>query len=108
VPKSSYTDIPRGGVPAVPPTRFAAGTSRVQSMWRGTAATPLLTPTQAHPRPPRPPQQGGKAAAQTILAMRATGDFSRASTRQYERAWMRAYGHDFGYVRARSLPCWPL
>jgi len=40
--------------------------------------------------------------------MRATGDFSRASTRQYERAWMRAYGHDFGYVRARSLPCWLL
>ena len=33
--------------------------------------------------------------------MRKTGDYSRASTRQYERAWMRAYGHDFSYVRAR-------
>ena len=38
---------------------------------------------------------GGKAAAESLLAMRATGDFSAASTRQYERAWMRLYGHDF-------------
>ena len=45
--------------------------------------------------------QGGKAAAEAMLAMRKTGDYSRASTRQYERAWMRAYGHDFSYVRAR-------
>ena len=44
-------------------------------------------------------RQGGKTAAETILAMRKTGDFSSASTRRYERAWMRAYGHDFSYVR---------
>jgi menaquinone-9 beta-reductase len=28
---------------------------------------------------------GGKAAAQTVLAMRATGDFSKRSCKQYER-----------------------
>jgi menaquinone-9 beta-reductase len=28
---------------------------------------------------------GGKAAAQTILAMRRTGDFSKQSCKQYER-----------------------
>lgn len=41
--------------------------------------------------------------------MRKTGNYTRASTRQYERAWMRAYGHDFIYVRTHmscmSLPC---
>ncbi|KAK9830972.1 hypothetical protein WJX81_004131 [Elliptochloris bilobata] len=42
---------------------------------------------------------GGKAAAATIMAMRKTGNFSRASTCQYERAWMRAYGHDFAYSK---------
>ncbi len=28
--------------------------------------------------------QGGKAAAETILDMRATGDFSRQSTKEYD------------------------
>ncbi|KAK9809673.1 hypothetical protein WJX73_003046 [Symbiochloris irregularis] len=38
---------------------------------------------------------GGKAAAQTILVMRSTGNFSRAATQGYEQRWMKAYGHDF-------------
>lgn len=38
---------------------------------------------------------GGKAAAESILAMRRTGDYSKASCRQYERKWMSLYGHDF-------------
>lgn len=38
---------------------------------------------------------GGKAAAETLLDMRITGDFSKQSCRQYERRWVRAYGHDF-------------
>lgn len=38
---------------------------------------------------------GGKAAAETLLDMRASGDFSKASTRQYERRWMQMFGHDF-------------
>lgn len=38
---------------------------------------------------------GGKAAAQTLLGMRETGDYSKASTRQYERLWMQSFGHDF-------------
>lgn len=38
---------------------------------------------------------GGRAAADTILDMRKTGDFSKASCKQYERRWIRAYGHDF-------------
>ncbi len=43
--------------------------------------------------------QGGKAAAQTILDMRAAGDYSKLSTRIYEQRWMKAFGHDFAYVR---------
>lgn len=38
---------------------------------------------------------GGKAAAETILDMRRTGDFSAASCKQYERRWMSLFGHDF-------------
>ncbi|KAL6749979.1 hypothetical protein V8C86DRAFT_2824776 [Haematococcus lacustris] len=38
---------------------------------------------------------GGKAAAQTMLDMRRTGDFSKQSCRQYERRWFKAFGHDF-------------
>eukprot|EP00878_Enallax_costatus_P002001 GHUV01002165.1.p1 GENE.GHUV01002165.1~~GHUV01002165.1.p1 ORF type:complete len:505 (+),score=139.44 GHUV01002165.1:44-1516(+) len=38
---------------------------------------------------------GGKAAAQTLLDMRSTGDYSKASTRQYERRWKELFGHDF-------------
>ncbi len=38
---------------------------------------------------------GGRAAAETLLDMRATGDFSKASTAQYTRRWMKAFGHDF-------------
>ena len=44
-------------------------------------------------------EQGGKAAAQTILDMRAAGDYSKASTRVYEQRWMQLFGHDFAYVR---------
>jgi hypothetical protein len=43
---------------------------------------------------------GGKAAAEALLAMRATGDFSSASTRQYELKWKELYGHDFWMSRA--------
>lgn len=35
---------------------------------------------------------GGRAAADAILACRSTGDYSRYSTRQYERKWMELYG----------------
>jgi flavin-dependent dehydrogenase len=38
---------------------------------------------------------GGKAAAETILRMRETGDFSKRSTRQYQKRWMQLFGHDF-------------
>lgn len=38
---------------------------------------------------------GGKAAAQNILDMKQTGDYSKLSTRGYERNWIKAYGHDF-------------
>ncbi|GLI68448.1 hypothetical protein VaNZ11_012869 [Volvox africanus] len=43
---------------------------------------------------------GGKAAAETILAMRQTGDFSARSTRQYESKWRALYGHDFWMSKA--------
>ena len=33
--------------------------------------------------------------------MRATGDYSQQSTKEYERRWKAAYGHDFHMV----LPC---
>jgi hypothetical protein len=38
---------------------------------------------------------GGQAAADTLLDMRSTGDFSKASTAVYQRRWMAKYGHDF-------------
>ena len=47
--------------------------------------------------------QGGKAAAETILDMRATGDFSKASCREYARRWYRDFGYDFNNVR-QPLP----
>lgn len=43
---------------------------------------------------------GGKAAAQTMLAMINTGDFSKQSTKEYEKRWKQLYGHDFGMSRA--------
>jgi hypothetical protein len=42
---------------------------------------------------------GGKAAAEVLLACREAGDFSRRSTRLYERRWMEVFGHDFKLVR---------
>ena len=42
--------------------------------------------------------QGGKAAAETAISMQATGDYSAASTVQYERKWNQLYGYDFGKV----------
>lgn len=42
--------------------------------------------------------QGGKAAAETILDMRATGDFSKASCKEYARRWNAAFGYDFSNV----------
>ncbi|DBB08196.1 hypothetical protein WJX82_008398 [Trebouxia sp. C0006] len=43
---------------------------------------------------------GGKAAAETAISMRATGDYSAASTSQYEHKWNHLYGYDFGKSRA--------
>ncbi len=42
--------------------------------------------------------QGGKAAAETAVSMQATGDYSAASTSQYEQKWNHLYGYDFGKV----------
>lgn len=47
--------------------------------------------------------QGGKAAAETAISMQATGDFSAASTSQYERKWNHLYGYDFGKVSVQFL-----
>ena len=41
---------------------------------------------------------GGKAAAEVLLACREAGDYSRRSTRLYERRWMELFGHDFKLV----------
>lgn len=49
--------------------------------------------------------QGGKSAADTILDMRASGDYSSRSTKEYQRRWMKAYGHDFHMVPASRPPC---
>ncbi|PSC69140.1 CMF receptor CMFR1 [Micractinium conductrix] len=38
---------------------------------------------------------GGKAAAEVLLQCREAGDFSKRSTRLYERRWMELFGHDF-------------
>ncbi len=43
-------------------------------------------------------RQGGKAAAETILEMKESGDFSAYSTRVYQERWMKLFGHDFAYV----------
>jgi len=48
--------------------------------------------------------QGGKAAAETILDMRATGDYSKQSTKEYERRWIQEFGHDFHMVRTQLSP----
>ena len=48
--------------------------------------------------------QGGKAAAQTILDMKRTGDFSSKSTAVYERRWMELFGYDFAFVRLSFSP----
>ena len=42
---------------------------------------------------------GGKAAAETLLEMKDSGDYSAEATRMYYHKWMKAYGHDFGMVR---------
>jgi hypothetical protein len=69
------------------------------------AHPPTLHPP---PHPPTPPpgegihtaMMGGKAAAETLLELRAAGDFSAANTSRYERRWKEAYGHDFGMSTA--------
>eukprot|EP01025_Chloroclados_australasicus_P014356 TRINITY_DN1671_c0_g1_i1.p1 TRINITY_DN1671_c0_g1~~TRINITY_DN1671_c0_g1_i1.p1 ORF type:complete len:510 (-),score=63.81 TRINITY_DN1671_c0_g1_i1:358-1845(-) len=43
---------------------------------------------------------GGKAAAETLVLCRSTGDFTKASLKQYRDKWMKAYGHDFGMSTA--------
>ena len=42
--------------------------------------------------------QGGKSAAETILDMRVTGDFSKKSTKEYQRRWNSLFGYDFKNV----------
>lgn len=49
---------------------------------------------------------GGKAAAEAILAMRRTGDFSRQSVKQYERKWQSLFGHDFYLSQKMAEICW--
>lgn len=39
---------------------------------------------------------GGKAAAETLLAMRSTGDFSKRSCSQYDSKIYKLFTHDFG------------
>jgi hypothetical protein len=48
-------------------------------------------------------KQGGKAAAETILDMRANTDFTLSAAKAYEDRWMAAYGHDFGFVSDTAL-----
>lgn len=50
--------------------------------------------------------QGGKAAAETAISMQARGDYSAASTSQYERKWNYLYGYDFGKVSVQFLQGW--
>lgn len=45
----------------------------------------------------------GKAAAETLLEMRVSGDYSANATQMYQKRWMKAYGYDFGMVN-RSSP----
>ena len=59
--------------------------------------------------------QGGKAAAETMLDMRLTGDYSRQSTQQYQLRWMKLFGHDFSMVSCDcalmfdiSARCWAM
>uniref|UniRef100_A0A7S0RJM7 FAD-binding domain-containing protein n=1 Tax=Chlamydomonas leiostraca TaxID=1034604 RepID=A0A7S0RJM7_9CHLO len=49
---------------------------------------------------------GGKAAAQTILDMRRTGDFSKQSCKQYERRWQHLFGHDFFLSQKMAEMVW--
>ena len=35
--------------------------------------------------------------------MRKTGDFSKQSTKEYQRRWIAAYGHDFNMVTIHPL-----
>lgn len=56
-------------------------------------APPATPTTTSRPAPaPRPAQ----AAAQTLLELRAAGDFSAPNCARYERRWLELYGHDFG------------
>ncbi len=41
---------------------------------------------------------GGKAAAETILESRESGDYSKAALGKYEARWIKLFGHDFGLV----------
>lgn len=62
---------------------------------------PILHPTP-HPAPTgegiHTAMMGGKAAAEVLLQCREAGDFSKRSTRLYERRWMELFGHDFKLV----------
>ena len=43
---------------------------------------------------------GGKIAAESILKMRAAGNFSSKATKKFEDAWMKRFGHDFYWSQA--------
>lgn len=42
--------------------------------------------------------KGGKAAAECLLMMLETGDYTKTSTKIYKDKWMKAYGYDFNMV----------
>lgn len=53
---------------------------------------------------------GGKAAAETLLAMKKTGDYSRRSTAQYNRKVNKLFAHDFfaSKLMAQAVYRWVL
>lgn len=41
---------------------------------------------------------GGKAAAETLLEARESGNYGRGALQKYEARWIKLYGHDFALV----------
>lgn len=65
--------------------------SSMQQMWKALCRRSLKCCVAS--------SQGGKAAAETMLDMRMTGDYSKQSTKEYQRRWIQLFGHDFHMVR---------
>jgi flavin-dependent dehydrogenase len=49
---------------------------------------------------------GGKAAAETVIDMHKTGDFSKQSCKEYARRWYNRYGHDFFMSQKMAEVVW--